>query len=221
MKLPRIGFTVKVLASILAGVLTGLFFGEMTAILDPVGQVFIKLMQITVIPTVIIFIITGIGTISEADARDFLRKVAAVVLLFWVLGVLVFFAMQYTFPPVQSSSFFSTTQVSGAEETDLVSLFIPSNIFASLAEGLMPAIVLFCLLLGWALIGDARNRPFVDLLKSLSSALSKITNLLMAIVPVGVFAITATTFGTSPGRSSSRSRSTTSPRSCSAWSWLS
>ncbi len=196
MKLPRIGFTVKVLASILAGVLVGVFFGEMTAILDPVGQIFIKLMQITVIPTVIIFIITGIGTISEADARDFLRKVAGVILLIWGLGVLVFFAMQYAFPPVQSSSFFSTTLASGAEETDLVSLFIPSNIFASLAEGLMPAIVLFCLLLGWALIGDARNRPFVDLLKSLNSALSKITNLLMAIVPVGVFAITAATFGT-------------------------
>ena len=110
--------------------------------------------------------------------------------------MLVFFAMQYAFPPVQPSSFFSTTEVAGAEETDLVALFIPSNIFASLAEGLMPAIVLFCFLLGWALIGDARNRPFVDLLKSLESALSKITRLLMAIVPLGVFAITATTFGT-------------------------
>ncbi len=195
MKLPRIGFTAQIFASILAGALAGLFFGEMTSVLDPVGQVFIKLMQITVIPTVIIFIITGIGTISEADARDFLRKVAGAVLLIWGLGVLVFFAMQYAFPPVQSSSFFSTTQVSGAEETDLISLFIPSNIFTSLAEGLMPAIVLFCFLLGWALIGDVRNRPFIDLLKSLESALSKITRLLMAIVPLGVFAITAVTFG--------------------------
>lgn len=196
MTLPRIGFTVQVFASILAGALTGLFFGEMTAVLDPAGQVFIKLMQITVIPTVVIFIIAGIGAISAADARNFLRKVAGVVLLIWGLGVLVFFAMQYAFPPVQSSSFFSTTQVSGAEEADLVSLFIPSNIFASLAEGLMPAIVFFCFLLGWALIGDVRNRSFIDLLRGLESALSKITTLLMAIVPVGVFAITAVTFGT-------------------------
>ena len=196
MKLPRIGFTVQVFASIIAGALAGLFFGEMIAVLDPVGQVFIKLLQITVIPTVIIFIITGIGTISEADARDFLRKLVGVVFLLWVLGVLVFFAAQYAFPPVQSSSFFSTTQVSGPEEGDLVSLFIPSNIFASLAEGLMPAIVLFCLLLGYALIGDVRNRPFVDLLKSLGSALSRITNLLMMTVPIGIFVITAVTFGT-------------------------
>ena len=173
MILPRIGFTAQVLLSILAGALAGLFFGEMTAVLDPVGQVFIGLMQITVIPTVIIFIITGIGTISEADAKDFLRKVVGVVLLIWGLGVLVFFAMQYAFPPVQPSSFFSTTEVAGAEETDLISLFIPSNIFTSLAEGLMPAIVLFCFLLGWALIGDARNRPFVDLLRRASSPRSR------------------------------------------------
>src|SRR5512144_736696 len=100
MKLPRIGFTAQVFLAILAGALAGLFFGESTAILDPVGQVFIGLLQITVIPTVIIFIVTGIGSISEGDARDFLRTVVGVVLLLWALGVLVFFAMQFTFPPV-------------------------------------------------------------------------------------------------------------------------
>ena len=196
MNLPRIGFTAKIFLSILAGALSGLFFGEMTTVFDPVGQAFIGLMQITVIPTVVIFIITGIGTLSETDAVDFLRKVAGVVLVIWGLGVLVFFAMQYAFPPVQPTSFFSTSGVSGGEETDLISLFIPSNIFTSLAEGLMPAIVLFCVLLGWALIGDARNRPFIELLRNLEAALSRITGLLMAVVPVGVFAITAVTFGT-------------------------
>lgn len=192
---PKLSFAAQVFASLIAGAICGLFFGERAHILAPIGTTFIKLMQVTVLPSVVIFIITGIGSINQADAKEFLKKAALIMLMMWFLGVAAFFFMQFAFPNVQNTSFFSTTQLSTANGTDLIELFIPSNPFKSLSEGLMPGIVLFCLLIGFALIGDERNKPFVELLKGLSSTLSKITNLLIKIAPLGIFVITANTTG--------------------------
>jgi Na+/H+-dicarboxylate symporter/ABC-type amino acid transport substrate-binding protein len=195
MKVPRISFTIQIFASLLAGILCGLFFGEATQILAPFGTIFIGLMQVTIIPSVVIFIITGIGSIGHEDAKKFLVTVAAVLLLIWFLGVMSFFFMQFAFPDIQNPALFSTTQFAGTDEIDLIALFIPSNPFSSLAQGFLPAIVIFCILLGFALIGDRKNRPFVDMLQSLSAAFSKITRWLVMIVPLGIFALTANTFG--------------------------
>ncbi|MDD1752239.1 MAG: cation:dicarboxylase symporter family transporter [Methanotrichaceae archaeon] len=196
MKVPKLGFTTQVFASIIAGAICGLFLGEKAQILSPIGDIFIKLMQITIIPSIVISIITGIGSINKADAKGFLKKVGLIMMLLWFLGIIVFFFMQLSFPTVPNNSFFSTTQLSRSDGTNFIELFIPSNPFKSLSEGLIPAIVLFCLLFGFSLIGDERNKPFVDLLKGISSTLSKITKLLMKTVPLGIFALTANTAGT-------------------------
>lgn len=196
MRVPKPNFAAQVFASIIAGTVCGLFFGEEAQVLAPLGTIFIKLMQITVLPSVVIFIVTGIGSINQADAKEFLKKAAAIMLMMWLLGLAVIFFMQLAFPDVPNTSFFSTTQLSMSGGTDLIELFIPSNPFKSLSEGLMPGIVLFCLLFGFSLIGDERNRPFIELLKGLSFTLSRITNLLIRTAPFGIFAITAETAGT-------------------------
>jgi len=193
---PKLSFAAKVFMSLIAGAICGLFFGEKAQILAPIGTIFIKLMQVSVLPSVVIFIITGIGSINKDDAKEFLKKAALIMLLIWILGIIGFHFMQFAFPNVPSASFFSTAQLSRSEDTDLIELFIPSNPFKSLSEGLMPGIVLFCLLFGFALIGDDKNKPFVELLKGLSSTLSKITKILMMTAPLGIFAITANTAGT-------------------------
>lgn len=195
-EVPKLGFAAKIFASLIAGTICGLFFGEKAEILAPIGDIFIKLMQITIIPSIIIFIITGISSIDQSYAKDFLKKVALIMLLMWFLGLIVFFFMQFAFPNEPNNSFFSTTQLSTSDGTDLINLFIPSNPFNSISEGLIPAIVFFCLLFGFSLIGDERNKPFVDLLKGLSSSFTKITKLLIKTTPLGIFAITANTAGT-------------------------
>jgi Na+/H+-dicarboxylate symporter/ABC-type amino acid transport substrate-binding protein len=195
-KVPKLSFAAQIFASLIAGTVCGLFFGEKAQILAPIGDIFIKLIQTAIIPSIVIFIITGIGSINQANAKEFLKKVALIMLMMWFLGLIVFFFMQFAFPNVPNNSFFSTAQLSTSNGTDLIELFIPSNPFKSLSEGLIPAIVLFCLLFGFSLIGDERNKPFVDLLKGLSTTLSKITKLLIKTAPLGIFALTANTAGT-------------------------
>lgn len=196
MRVPTLSFAVKIFISIIAGVICGLFFGEKASILEPIGTIFIKLMQITVLPLIVIFIIAGLGSIHKADAREFLKKIVLIILLIWLLGIIAFYSVQFAFPPMPNPSFFSISQIAETPPLDLIDLFIPSNPFHSLSEGLMPAIVLFCLLFGYVVIGDERNKHFIDILTGLSAPLYKVTNLLITLAPIGIFAITANTLGT-------------------------
>ena len=57
------------------------------------------------------------------------------------------------FPPSQSASFFSTTLLQEREPFDFLNLYIPTNPFYSLANNVVPAVVLFSIVVGVALIG--------------------------------------------------------------------
>lgn len=105
MAAPKLSFAAKVFMSLIAGAICGLFFGEKAQILAPIGTIFIKLMQVSVLPSVVIFIITGIGSINKDDAKEFLKKAALIMLLIWILGIIGFHFMQFAFPNVPSASF--------------------------------------------------------------------------------------------------------------------
>ena len=62
-----ISSTQLILLSLVAGIIAGLFFGERVAWLQYVGDVFIKLLQITVIPYISVSLITGLGGLKQSD----------------------------------------------------------------------------------------------------------------------------------------------------------
>jgi Na+/H+-dicarboxylate symporter len=76
-------------------------------------------------------------------------KAGSLMLLFWAIGLAAFFAMQLAFPEMESASFFSTTSLHQAEDIGVIDMFIPSNPFHPLSEGLLPAIVIFSICLGF------------------------------------------------------------------------
>lgn len=165
------------------------------------GKCIYKDHAIAVLPSVVVYIIAGIGSLKPSRAREVIIKGAQVLLLFWAVGIFFYFAMQFAFPVLHISSFFSTSEISAAEEVSLLDLFIPSNPFHSLAEGLLPGIVLFCLLLGFVLIDENSNnsnnsnKQALNLLTVLETAISSITGYLMKIIPLGIFAVTANVAG--------------------------
>jgi len=68
------------------------------------------------------------------------------------------------FPPQQTASFFSTSLVEPQQPFDFISLYIPSNPFHSLANSIVPAVVLFSVILGFALIGIGEKQRLIDVL---------------------------------------------------------
>ena len=81
-------------------------------------------------------------------------------------------------------------------EIDLVELFIPANIFTSLAENQVPAVVVLCICVGLALTTIQRKQLLIDQLDILSKALVRVSSYVVRWTPIGVFAIAAHTAGT-------------------------
>lgn len=193
--MPRLSLTHWILLGFIFGILVGLIFGDLCNSLKPIGDIFIKIWQITILPSVVLSLIAGIGGLKKNDAWSIAARAGLVLLIFWSIGVCIYFSMQMAFPTIEKAFFFSAQSLAETEDLDMVDLFIPSNPFRSLSEGFLPAIVVFCLCLGFALMMDEKSKPIVNSLNIFLAALTRITGFLAKTFPLGVFIITAETFG--------------------------
>jgi Na+/H+-dicarboxylate symporter len=188
----------RTLLGLALGVATGLFFGEYVAFLKVAGDAFILLLQMTVLPYVAVSLVNGLGSVNAAQAASLARRAGGFMLLLWTLALGVVCLVPLAFPDWVSASFFSSNLVAEREGFDLLKLFIPANPFRSLADAVVPSVVVFSLAVGAALIGipEAQKRGLLQSLDALTEALGRITGFVVELAPYGVFAIAAHAGGT-------------------------
>jgi Na+/H+-dicarboxylate symporter len=186
----------KILIGLLAGVLVGLFFGEHAGMLKVVADGFVKLLQMTVLPYITLSIVTSLGTLSFDQVKTLGLRAGAVLIGLWCFALVFTFLIPLAFPAIETASFFSTTLVEQRRPFNFVDLFIPSNPFYSLANNVVPAVVLFSVFLGVALIALEHKRIALDVLTVIKEALSRATKFVVSLTPYGIFAIAAHTAGT-------------------------
>jgi Na+/H+-dicarboxylate symporter/ABC-type amino acid transport substrate-binding protein len=189
-------FSRKILLGLVLGIAVGLFFGERAAPLRLAADGFVRLLQMTVLPYVTVSLILGIGRLEPAAAKRFFLRLGALTLGLWALALALVFLMPLTFPHLDSASFFSTTLVEERPTVDFLALYIPSNPFYSLANNIVPAVVLFSGVLGVALMGIERKGPLIEALGVIERALARANRIVVRLTPLGLFAIAAHTAGT-------------------------
>jgi Na+/H+-dicarboxylate symporter/ABC-type amino acid transport substrate-binding protein len=192
----RFSLSAQIGLAIAAGVTLGLFAGERIAFLQIAGDAYIKLLQMTVLPYVTVSIIGGLGALDAAQARALGRRVGVVLALLWTLALATVLLFPLMFPPHQNASFFSTTLLQEREPFDFLNLYIPTNPFNALANNVVPAVVLFSVLVGVAVIAIPDKEPLLHVLGIAGRAMSKATAVIVALTPYGVFAIAAVVAGT-------------------------
>ena len=196
MKLPRMSLTTWILLGFILGIIAGLVFGDLCSVMKPLSEAFIKIWQITILPSVALSLIVGIGSLRRDTARAIALKAGLILLLFWAICVIGYFSFQLAFPPRMEASFFSTQDLVVKTDINFIDQFIPSNPFLSLSDGIIPATVLFCLFLGFALMLDDGSGPILSMLRALLRALDRMTHIIAGTFPVGIFVITAVMAGT-------------------------
>jgi len=192
----RLSLSASIAWGLALGILCGLFFGEYCAFLKVFGDAFIKLLQMSILPFIVVSLVTGIGGLSYDKAKAIGIKAGLVLLLLWGIGFAAVFVMPLAFPKVESASFFSTSLVEPKKTIDFLELFIPSNPFRSFANNIIPASVLFSIALGIAFIGIKKKDHFLHDLSLLSKALTRVAHFVVYLTPIGVFAIAASAAGT-------------------------
>ena len=189
-------FTHRILLGLGLGVAVGLFLGEHAAPLQWGADAFVKLLQMTVLPYVTLSIITSLGSLTAAQARVMGLKAGAVLVSLWAIGLGFAFLIPLAFPEVETAMFFSTSLVERRPPFNFVDLYIPSNPFYSLANNVVPAVVLFSVIVGVALIGVERKVVLLDVLQTATDAVSRATRAIVRLTPYGLFAIAASASGT-------------------------
>jgi Na+/H+-dicarboxylate symporter/ABC-type amino acid transport substrate-binding protein len=192
----KLGLATQVFVGLGLGILVGVFFGDRVAFLKIGGDAFIALLQITVIPYVMVALITSLGRLTLADAKSLGLKGGSILLVLWAVGLVVVLVSPLAFPDWPSASFFSASQIEEAKPVDFLRLYIPANIFSSLSNAIVPAIVVFSILFGLALTGVRNKDKVLDFLLPVGDGLMKITGFVGRLAPYGVFAIAASAAGT-------------------------
>ena len=186
----------KIVIGLAAGIACGLFFGEVCGKLAIFGEAFVAFMQMTVLPYIVLALIVNIGSLTLDTARHLAVRAAIVLLALWGVGIAVILLLPLALPVWKTGGFFSTSLLHPPEYVDFVALYIPANPFRSLSETLVPAVVLFCICLGVALIGVAQKERVIEPLRVMLDAMSKVTLFVAQLSPYGVFVIAATAAGT-------------------------
>jgi Na+/H+-dicarboxylate symporter/ABC-type amino acid transport substrate-binding protein len=189
-------FSRKILAGLGLGILTGLFFGERAAVLKWAADGFVKLLQMMVLPYITVSIIASLGSLRPSELRTLGLRAAAVIGGLWLVALSFAFLVPLTFPSRQSASFFSSSLVERRPPFNFIDLYVPANPFNSLANNVVPAVVLFSLVLGVAVVGVAHRERLLDVLLVARDAISAATRFVTSLTPYGLFAIAATAAGT-------------------------
>jgi len=192
----RASLSTRILIGIGAGAALGLFAGELTSPLQIVSDAYIKLLQMTVLPYVTVSIISGLGALDAAQAKKLGRRVGCVLIVLWVVALAAVLLFPLMFPPNRNASFFSKSLIQEREPFDFLSLYIPTNPFFSLANNVVPAVVLFSIVVGIALIGGRDKTALLAVLATAGQAVARATSFIVALTPIGVFAIAAVVAGT-------------------------
>jgi Na+/H+-dicarboxylate symporter len=192
----RLSLSVRILIGLGLGIVTGLFFGEGAAILQPAADIYIRLMQMTVLPYLITSLVIAFGQLEAGEAKRLAVRGGILLLLVWALTALVLVAMPLAFPAYDSASFFSHSLVEPRQPFSLTEIYFTSNPFASLSQNVVPAVVLFSCLIGVGLIGLEDRERLLAPLRTWNKAIVRITGFVIDLTPYGVFAIGAVTAGT-------------------------
>ena len=192
----RLGLTRQILLGLALGAGLGVFFGESARVLEPVAEVYIRLMQMTVLPYLILTLIVGLGRMDAAQARTLAWRGGLALLAFWALALLVIGLMPLAFPGIENASFFSSSLLEERTPLALPEVYVPSNPFHAMANSVVPAVVLFCSAVGIALIGMQEKATLLDALEVMERAVVRVTRFVIALTPLGVLAIAAFTVGT-------------------------
>ncbi|WP_163070944.1 dicarboxylate/amino acid:cation symporter [Priestia flexa] len=193
-------FPLILLASIFAGGAVGFFAGEKAEVLKPLGDIYLNLMFMVVVPLVFFSIAAAVS--NTANMNRFGKIIGSMFGVFILTGIisslLMLFAVK-AFLSVDASpiTIEKPDQVENINIADqFVQAFTTSDFVDLLSREHMLALIVFAVLLGLSatLIGEA-GKPFVKVLQSGSQVFMKMVTLVMYVAPIGLFAYFASLVG--------------------------
>ncbi|WP_445487222.1 cation:dicarboxylate symporter family transporter [Niallia sp. 03133] len=212
----KYGLAIQILIALVLGVIVGAIFHQnnvLISILTPIGDIFLHLIKMIVVPIVVaalIVSIAGVGDIKKLGKLGgktilYFEIVTTVAILFGLLVANVFQpGLGVNQDGLEKTDISQYEQSSEATKDshgigDILVHMVPTNVVGSMANGDLLPIIFFSVLfgLGVAAIGE-KGKPVLSVTEGVLESMFWVTNLVMKFAPFGVFAmigITVSKFG--------------------------
>lgn len=195
------------LGGIASGVVCGWVFGKEMEAVTWMGEIFLNLLKMLVVPLIISSMIVGIAGLG--DVRK-VGKTGAITFIYFMtttaisvtLGLIM---VNLINPGVGVEMIAQELPQRIAEKkaigiTDILKSFVSDNLVRSMANLEILPIIIFSLVFGGVLttLGD-KGKPVIAFFDGVNAAIMKVVHLVMYVAPLGVFALIASKMGAAGG----------------------
>ena len=206
--------TIILLVAIIVGAIVGIIFQEKATILQPLGDVFLNLLLVIIVPLIFLTITTSIAKMKNPKRLGkIMITIIGVFVATSLIAVLVGFASTYFVKLVDTEdgekikASLEETETSDEEEEELtiadrtVQLLTVNDFNKLLTKDNIIAILVASIICGIAIrMSGEKGKPVLDLLISANEIVQNIVKIIMYYAPIGLacyFAALIGTFGAS------------------------
>ena len=187
----------RVAVGFVLGVVLGFAAPGFSVATKVVGDIYLNLIKLMIIPVVVCAVFCGIANIRDGALlrKIGLRTVGLYVVMF-VASAAVSLAIAYTIRPGFGTVFENAPVYEGSITNPTVSSFlttiVPTNIIQAAADGSTLPVILFTIVFAVAIVSiGEKGKPVLDFMNSLSDAMFKMLGYFMELSPLGVMSLMA------------------------------
>ena len=194
----------QVLIAMVIGALFGFVFGEpMADRVGWIGDLFMKLLRMIIVPLVLTSIISGVASVGGGRSlgRLFSKTMGYYVLSSFLAASVGLLMVNFIRPGVGANMTGTDQQALPELDTpdsavQLLLDIIPQNVVEAAAD--MLALIFFCIVFGAALstLPDKTRGPLVEFFDALFHVMMNLTSGIIKFLPIGVFALITRMVGT-------------------------
>ncbi len=212
-RLKGIPLHTQILVALLLGALTGPMLGQVAVAIKPLGNAFINLLVMVVVPLIMASLI--IGTASLGDLRK-LGRIGLKTVTFYLLATAIAVGLglgaglllgpgkgmdesvkdQIVSQYAEDATSRVDQAIAQREKSSIgefIVRIIPRNPFKAMADTDFLGIIFFALLFGitMTLLEERQRKPLLDVLQGVNDVMIMMVKLVMKVAPIGVFALIA------------------------------
>lgn len=194
-------FPIILLSAIIIGAIVGLVAGDKAAVIKPLGDLFLNLMFMIVVPLVFFSIASAIASMGNAKRLGkIMGSMLTVFLVTGIIAAVVAIIGVKIFPPADGVLIDMVKPEASSEDfsigDQIVSTLTVSDFGELFSRSNMLALIVFSVIMGLAtsLIGE-KGKPFATFLKAGNDVMLKMVQIVMYYAPIGLGAYFAALVG--------------------------
>ncbi|MFI3231064.1 MAG: dicarboxylate/amino acid:cation symporter [bacterium] len=187
----------RVAIGFMLGILFGFLLPTLAIDTKVVGDIYLTLIKMMIIPIVFCAVCGGIANISDISTlkRIGFKTVLLYVIMF-IFSAIISLCVAYLIRPGLNVVFDNTPIYEGTITSPTVSSFLlnifPSNIIQAAADGSTLPVIFFTILFSISIVSTKEaGKPVLDFVNSLSAVFFKMLSFIMELSPIGVMSLIA------------------------------